>query len=36
MNLASEYINKGWNSEVKQDAIYIEKEYQKLFMKGSD
>jgi len=36
MNLATEYVNKGWNSEVKQDAIFIEKEYQKKYMKGSE
>ena len=33
LNFVNEYINKGWNSKVKQDAIFIEREYQKLFLK---
>ncbi len=33
LNFVNEYINKGWNSNVKQDAIFIEREYQKLFLK---
>lgn len=31
LNFVNEYINKGWNSKVKQDAIFIESEYRKLF-----
>lgn len=33
LNFVNEYINKGWNSKVKQDALFIEREYQKLFLK---
>ena len=31
LNFVNEYIDKGWNSKVKQDAIFIESEYRKLF-----
>lgn len=33
MNFVSEYLSKGWNSEIKQDALYIERKYKELFMK---
>ena len=33
MNFVNEYIEKGWNSEIKQDALYIEKKYKEIFMK---
>lgn len=32
MTLADEYIERGWNSEIKADAIFLEKEYDKLFL----
>lgn len=31
-NLANEYIERGWNSEIKADALFLEKEYSKLFL----
>lgn len=34
MTLANEYIEKGWNSEIKADAIFLGKEYNKLFLEG--
>lgn len=34
INLANEYIERGWNSEIKADAIFLEKEYNKLFLEG--
>ena len=34
LNFVNEYIDKGWNSKVKQDAIFIESEYRKLFFLG--
>lgn len=31
LNFVNEYLTKGWNSKVKQDALFIETEYQKRF-----
>lgn len=36
LNFVQEYLDKGWNSKVKQDALFIETEYRKKFLKGSD
>lgn len=32
INLVDEYLSKGWNSEIKADAIFLRKEYDKLFL----
>lgn len=36
LNFVNEYLDKGWNSKVKQDALFIETEYRKKFLKGRD
>ncbi|MCX4365116.1 MAG: hypothetical protein OSJ70_05025 [Bacilli bacterium] len=33
INLADEYINNGWNSEIREDAIFLKEEYSKLYLK---
>lgn len=36
LNFVNEYLENGWNSKVKQDALFIETEYRKKFLKGRD
>lgn len=31
LNFVDEYLGKGWNSKVKEDAIFIKREYEKRF-----
>lgn len=31
LNFVDEYLKKGWNSKVKEDAIFIKREYEKRF-----
>lgn len=31
INLANEYLERGWNSEIKADVLFLKKEYDKLF-----
>lgn len=36
LNFVNEYIAKGWNSKVKEDALFIKLEYEKIFFKRRD
>lgn len=33
LNFVNEYIDKGWNSKVKEDALFIKLEYERIFFK---